>query len=74
MDVAINENCTAEVTIDGIFGQSGPQLISATYRDENGTVIGVENDPIFGDTTISVATDGTISLDGTGLHQAIESV
>lgn len=74
MDVVIHENCTAEATIDGVFGQSGPQHISATYRDENGTVIGVENDPIFGDTTISVATDGTISLDGIGLHQAIESV
>lgn len=73
MDVVINEDCTAEVTIDGIFGQSGPQHISAIYRDENGTVIEVKNDSIFGDTTISVATDGTISLDGTGLHQAIEN-
>ena len=61
-------------TIEGIFGQSGPKTVNAIYHDGNSAVIEVQNDPIFGDTTIVIADDGTISLNGTGLHQATESV
>jgi hypothetical protein len=74
LDLVVNQDCTAEATIEGIFNQSGPQTISATYHDGNSAVIEVQNDPIFGDTTIVIADDGSITLNGTGMHQAIESV
>ena len=73
-DVSINADCTAEATVEGIFMQPGPRTIDATYRDQNGTTIEVQADPIFGNATIEIATDGTVSLNGTGLHQSIESV
>ncbi len=73
-DVTVSANCTAGAVIEGIFMQPGPKAITATYRDENGTTIEVQNDPIFGDTTIVIAVDGALTVNGTGMHQAIESV
>lgn len=73
-EVTINNDCTAKAVIDGIFMQSGPQTVDATYRDENGTTIEVQNDPIFGDTTVNIAAGGTLTLNGSDMHQSIESV
>jgi hypothetical protein len=74
VDVTVNPDCTAQAVIEGVFGQPGPQTVDATYRDENGTVIEVQADPIFGDLTINLAANGALTLNGTGLHQSIESV
>jgi len=73
-DVKINPDCTAEATIDGIFMQPGPQTVHAIYHDGPATLIEVQNDPIFGDATITIAANGALTLTGTGLHQSIESV
>ncbi|MEX0682184.1 MAG: hypothetical protein WD904_01335 [Dehalococcoidia bacterium] len=75
VDAEIRDDCTAEATIDGIFNQPGPQTINATYRDDaGGTVVEVQDHPIFGDVTVTIAQNGTITLTGTDLHQDISSV
>ncbi|MCH7809385.1 MAG: hypothetical protein IH863_02265, partial [Chloroflexi bacterium] len=74
MDVTINDDCTLQATIDGVFGQLGPVTVNATYRDGNSTIIDIVGDPVFGDSTITVTDNGALTLAGTGLHQGIESV
>ena len=74
MDVSINDDCTLQATIDGVFGQLGPVIVNATYRDGNSTIVDIVGHPVFGDATITVADDGALTLTGTGLHQGIESV
>lgn len=75
LDAIVAADCTAQMTIEGVFMQPGPQTIEGTYHDDNGTtVFAVASDPIFGSTTIEVTEAGDISLEGTGLHQLITSV
>jgi hypothetical protein len=75
VQAVINDDCTAEATITGIFGQAGPQTVQATYHDDSGgVVVEVVNDPFFGTTTITVAADGTIGIQGDDLHQDIEHI
>ena len=88
-DVTISPDCTAQVVVQGIFMQPGAKTINASYHDSTfplvnvrdaevgnnaATVVDVQNDAIFGDTTIVIQDNGALTFTGTGLHQAIESV
>ena len=74
VDVTIEEGCAAQGIFDGIFGQPDPQTVVANYRDENGTTLETQGDPIFGSSTIVVDPAGVITIDGDNLHMNIEHV
>jgi hypothetical protein len=75
LDAEVREDCTASMAITGVFMQPGVQTINAVYHDDGtDTVLEVTGNPIFGNTTITIADDGEINIQGTGLHQLITSV
>lgn len=66
IDATLNEDCTGQATIDGIFGVPTPQDVTFLYLDvDGGAEVQVPNDPYFGNMTIEIAENGDISLGGT---------
>jgi hypothetical protein len=69
MDISLSEDGTASFTLDldgSVFGASDPpaKTISGTF-DESETKFQVTGDDLFGDLTVTVTPDGSISIEAT---------